>query len=167
MKMIAMLGTTHQLIFPVRFPDNPYAHESPYFEPLLEETAETYSEIDQVSGDAAYPSKDNCDLVESVGGTPRFYPKEGITLKRDGSWAWTDMLLAFIEDPQRWLREYHSRSNADWGSQPSKRGFLAPLRKCNHRRRKAEAFARVCGYNLKRVSRLHRLEELVVPWVAG
>ncbi|KXB04464.1 hypothetical protein AKJ48_02495 [candidate division MSBL1 archaeon SCGC-AAA261O19] len=80
-KMIAMLGTTRQLISAVRFPDNPYAHESPYFEPLLKETAETYSAVDRVSGDAAYLSRGNCDLVESVGGIPRFYLKKGITLK--------------------------------------------------------------------------------------
>ncbi|KXB03098.1 hypothetical protein AKJ47_02845 [candidate division MSBL1 archaeon SCGC-AAA261G05] len=166
-KMIAMLGTTSQLISAVRFPDNPYAHESPYFEPLLEETAETYSAVDRVSGDAAYLSRGNCDLVESVGGIPRFYLKKGITLKREGSWAWTEMLLNFMEDPQQWLREYHSRSNVESGFSTFKRDFLAPLRKCIHRRRKAEAFARVCDYNLKRVSRLHHQEGLPIPWVAG
>ncbi|KXB01523.1 hypothetical protein AKJ44_02455 [candidate division MSBL1 archaeon SCGC-AAA261F17] len=166
LKMIPIIGTTYHLISAVEFPDNPAAHESPYFKPLLEETAANYSSIEGVSGDAAYLSRDNCDLVASVGGKPRFYPKEGITLKMRGSLgAWTDMLLDFIDDPQQWLRDYYSRSNAESVFSAFKRKFLAPLRKFLHFRRKAEAFTRVCDYNLRRVSRLRRMEGLKVPWI--
>ncbi|KXB07364.1 hypothetical protein AKJ52_00410 [candidate division MSBL1 archaeon SCGC-AAA382C18] len=124
-QMIAMIGATYQLISSVKFPDNPKAHESPYFEPLLEETSDIYVQIDLVSMDSAYLSRDNCTLVEEHGGTPRIYPKKGITLKRRGSWAWTDMLLDFIENPQEWLREYHTRSNVESGFSTFKRHFLS------------------------------------------
>ncbi|KXA94300.1 hypothetical protein AKJ65_04840 [candidate division MSBL1 archaeon SCGC-AAA259E19] len=166
-KMVAMIGATYQFLSSVKFPDNPYAHESPYFEPLLEETASRYVQIDLVSGDAAYLSRDNCDSVEDFGGTPRFYPKEGITLRREGSWAWTDMLLDFMEDPQEWLREYHTRSNVESGFSTFKRDFLAPLRKCIGRRRKTEAFARACDYNLKRACYVRRREGLTASWMAA
>ncbi|KXA91550.1 hypothetical protein AKJ63_01260 [candidate division MSBL1 archaeon SCGC-AAA259D18] len=105
--MIAMIGTTHQLLSSVKFPDNPQAHESPYFEPLLEETADRYTQISLVSADSGFLSRDNCDLVEKHGGKPRIYPKKGITLRGEGSWAWTGMLLDFIQNPQEWFREYH------------------------------------------------------------
>ncbi|KXA99098.1 hypothetical protein AKJ40_03945, partial [candidate division MSBL1 archaeon SCGC-AAA259M10] len=159
-KMIAMIGATYQLISSVKFPDNPKAHESPYFEPLLEETADRYVQITLVSADSGFLSRDNCDLVEKHGGEPRIYPKEGITLKRKGSWAWTDMLLDFIENPQEWLREYYTRSNVESGFSTFKRHFLSPLRKCIQRRRKTEAFARACDYNLKRASYVRRQEGL-------
>ncbi|KXA92778.1 hypothetical protein AKJ64_02240 [candidate division MSBL1 archaeon SCGC-AAA259E17] len=166
-QMIAMMGATYQLISSVKFPDNPKAHESPYFEPLLEETADRYVQIDLVSMDSAYLSRDNCDLVEDYGGTPCIHPKEGITLKRKGSWAWTEMLLDFIENPQQWLREYHTRSNVESGFSTFKRHFLSPLRKCIGRRRKTEAFARACDYNLKRASYIRRQEGLTTPWMAA
>ncbi|KXB01989.1 hypothetical protein AKJ45_03790 [candidate division MSBL1 archaeon SCGC-AAA261F19] len=165
LKMVAMMGTNYHPISAVEFPDNPAAHESPYFEPLLEETAANYSSIEGVSADAAYLSRDNCNLVEFAGGTPRFYPKEGIILKRRGSWAWTEMLLDFIDDPQQWLRDYHKRSNAESAFSAFKRKFLAPLRKCLHLRRKAEAFSRVIDYNLRRVTQLRRIEGFKVPWI--
>ncbi len=166
-KMIAMVGATYQFLSSVEFPDNPHAHESPFFEPLLEETADRYVQIDLVSMDSAYLSRDNCDLVEDHGETPRIHPKEGITLKRKGSWAWTEMLLDFIENPQEWLREYHTRSNAESGFSTFKRDFLAPLRKCIGRRRKTEAFARACDYNLKRACYVRRQEGLTAPRMAA
>ncbi|KXA88663.1 hypothetical protein AKJ57_06520, partial [candidate division MSBL1 archaeon SCGC-AAA259A05] len=164
-QMIAMIGTTHQLLSSVRFPDNPRAHESPYFEPLLEETAERYAQISLVSADSGFLSRDNCDLVEEYGGKPRIYPKEGITLRREGSW--TDMLLDFIQNPQEWLRGYHTRSNVESGFSTFKRHFLSPLRKCIQRRRKTEAFARACDYNLKRASYVRRQEGLTASWMAA
>ncbi|KXB04307.1 hypothetical protein AKJ48_03050 [candidate division MSBL1 archaeon SCGC-AAA261O19] len=103
--------------------------------------------------------------MKSVGGTPRFYPKEGITLRRRGSWAWTEMLFDLMVDPQRWLREYHVRSNVESGFSIFTRDFLAPLRKRIHRRRKTEAFARTCDYNLKQACYARHQEGLIAPWM--
>jgi len=164
-KMIAMMGATYQFISSVDFPNNPHAHESPYFQSLLEETASNYTQIDLVSGDAAYLSRENCELIRSCGATPRLYPKKGITLKRGGCWAWGEMLFSFMEDPQEWLEEYHSRSNVESGFSNFKRNFLAPLRKCIFRRRKTEAFARACDYNLKRACYVRRQEGMTAPWM--
>jgi len=163
-KMVAMVGTTYGLISAVELPDNPAAHESPLFAPLLEETAGSYSSIELVSLDAGYLSRANCDLIEEVGAVPRIYPKEGTTLKRRGSWAWTEMLLDFMEDPQQWLREYHLRSISETVFSTYKRDFPIPLRKRILRRRKKEAFGRVCDYNMKRLCYLRYLKGLAVPW---
>ena len=163
-KMVSMVGTTYGLISAVELPDNPAAHESPFFAPLLEETASSYSSIELVSLDEAYLSRDNCDLIVKIGAAPRISPKKGITLKRRGSWAWTEMLLDFMEDPQQWLREYHLRSISETVFSTYKRDFPIPLRKRIHRRRKREAFSRVCDYNMKRLCYLRYLKGLAVPW---
>jgi len=163
-KMVAMVGTTYKLISAVELPDPPTAHESPFFLSLLQETASNYSSIELVCLDRGYLSRNNCDLIEEVGAVPRIYPKERTTLKRKGSWAWAEMLLDFIEDPQRWLRDYHLRSISETVFSTYKRDFPTPLRKRILRRRKKEAFSRVCDYNMKRLCYLRYLKGLVVPW---
>lgn len=162
-KMVAMVGTTYGLISAVEFPDNPMAHDSPFLSPLLQETASNYSSIDLVCLDEAFLSRDNCDSIEGVGAVPRISLKRGITLKRKGSWAWGEMLLDFIEDPQKWLREYHRRSISETVFSVYKRDF-AQLRRRIPQRRKKEAFSRVCGYNMKRLCYLRYLKGLAVPW---
>jgi transposase len=159
-----MVGTTYGLISAVEFPDNPMAHDSPFLAPLLKETANSYSSIELVCLDEAFLSRDNCDSIEEVGAIPRIYPKKGTTLKRRGSWAWTEMLLSFINDPQEWLHDYHLRSISETVFSTYKRDFLTPLRRRILRRRKREAFSRVCDYNMKRLCYLWYLKGIAVPW---
>jgi len=161
-KMIAVCGTTYKLITSVTFPENPHANESPFFVPLLKFTNENYDRIDLVAGDAAYVSRLNCTTVSKMGGIPRIYPKEGMTLKMRGSAAWTEMLLTLIKDPQKWLEEYHCRSISETVNSTFKRDFPAPLQKKLNVRRKQEAFLRVCNYDLKRLCYLRYLEDLDV-----
>jgi transposase len=157
-KMVAMVGCTYKLISAFEQTVNPEDHESPYFEGLLAETASSYDRIDLVAGDSAYLSRDNCDFVARIGGVPRFFPKQGLTLKRRGSKAWSDMLFDFISDPQKWLHDYHPRSISESVFSVFKRDFPIPLRKRLDIRRAHELFARVCNYNLKRLCYLRYLE---------
>jgi len=64
-------------------------------------------------GDAAYLSRANCELVAKLGGASRFYPKKGATLRQRGSAAWRKMLEDLMSDPQKWLLDYHKRSNVE------------------------------------------------------
>ena len=159
-KMIAMVGCTYKMFSAVKFPENPETHESPFFEPLLSDTSDSFDRIDLVSADSAYLSRDNCDLISDVGALPRIYPKQGLTLKKKGSRAWKEMLSDFIGDPQKWLRDYHLRSISETSFSVFKRDFPVPLRKRIKIRRKQEAFSRVCGYNLKRLCYLRYLEDI-------
>jgi len=159
-KIITMVGSTYKLFSAFELTVNPEDNESPYFEPLLSGTAACYERIDFVSADSAYLSRNNCDLIADVGAVPRIYPKKGITLKRKGSKAWAKMLLSFIDDPQKWLSEYHSRSISETAFSVFKRDFPIPLRRRIKQRRKLEAFTRVCDYNLKRLCYLRYLEEI-------
>ncbi len=159
-KMIAMVGTTYKLLAAVEFTEEPEDHESPYFEALLAEAASSYTRIDLMTADSAYLSRDNCTLIASHRATPRIYPKQGITLKRRGSRAWADMLLAFIDEPQQWLREYHKRSISETANSTLKRDYPAPLRKRIRLRRKQEAYTRANDYNLKRLCYLKYLEKI-------
>jgi len=164
-KMITMIGCKYKLFSAVEITDHPHDHESPYFQSLLHQTIETYDHIGSVPADSAFLSRDNCTLITGVGAIPRIYPKEGITLNSKGSAGWTEMLLDFIKDPQKWLREYHSRSIVESSFSAFKRGFSKPLRKRIKRRRKQEAFTRACDYNIKRLCYLKHLEDIIAPEV--
>ncbi len=111
------------------FTENPDANESPYLEPLVLETAEKYNKVDLITEDAGYISRANRNIIASIGAILRIYPKQGITLKQRGSKAWTDMLLSFINDPEEWLEEYHSRSISETANSTYKRDFPLPLRR--------------------------------------
>ncbi|MFQ5884547.1 MAG: hypothetical protein ACE5IO_05540, partial [Thermoplasmata archaeon] len=115
------------------------------------------SSLEVVSGDAGFLSRENCNAIEALGAAPRLFPKRGTTLRRGGSDAWVHMLFSFIKDPQKWLREYHSRSIAEMGYSTLKRDFPLPLRRRLRGRRHTEAFTRGCCYNLKRLCYLRYL----------
>jgi transposase len=106
--LIGMIGVNTKLFTAVEITGP--GSESPYLEPLLDETQEMYTKIDSVCVDAGYISRDNCTAIANAGAVPYIYPKEGITLKQKGSIAWKKMLLALIDDPQKWLEGYHKRS---------------------------------------------------------
>jgi transposase len=163
-KMVSMVGTTYGLVSAVEFPENPMAHDSPFLDQLLYETSSNYSSIELVCLDEAFLSRHNCNSIARVGAIPRISLKHGITLKRRGSWAWAEMLLDFIQDPQEWLRGYHLRSISESVFSAYKRTFMAPLRRRIPRRRKKEAFTRVCDYNMKRLCYLRRLKGLTIDW---
>lgn len=160
-KAVAMMSNRYKLMSAFELAENPHDNESPYFKPLLAETSAQYDRIDLISADAAYLSRYNCNLVAEAGATPRLYPKQGVTLNMRGSSAWTDMLLCFINDPQEWLRDYHTRSISESVFSAFKRDFPLPLRRWIKLRRKQEAFTRACDYNLKRLCYLKHLEDIL------
>ena len=159
-KIIVMVGLKYKLISSFKYADKPVDHESPYFEVLLGETARRYGRVDLVVGDSAFLSRANCDLVANVGGVPRFYPKKGSTLRQKGSKTWRVMFEALVADPQKWLLEYHKRSNVEGCFSTLKRDNPLPLRKKLDERKQQEAFSRACNLNIKRLCYLNYLENI-------
>lgn len=150
-KLVVMVGCNYKVFSAFRLTDQSVDNESPYFEPLLSETAGKYDRVDRVLGDGAFGSRHNCSLVAGVGGVPRLHPRKNVTFKMFGSVAWQQMLVDLVEHPQDWLREYHLRSTVESAFSVLKRDNPVPLRRKIPYRRKQEAFIRVCNYNLKRL----------------
>jgi transposase len=159
-KVVVMWGLKYKLISAIEVANSSVDHESPYFETLLKQTSVRYSRVDLVSADSAYLSRGNCDLVAGVGGVSRFYPKKGCGLRQKGSRAWRLMFEELIVDPQKWLEEYHLRSNVEGGFSVWKRDCPIPLRKKLVFRRRQEAFARACNFNIKRLCYLYHLKDI-------
>jgi len=76
-KAVAMMDKRYKLTA-FELTENPHDNESPYFEPLLAEAVACYEQIDIVSADVAYLSRDNCDLVAELGAIPGIYPRQGL-----------------------------------------------------------------------------------------
>jgi transposase len=157
-KIVVMTGLKYKLISAFKYADKPVDHESPYFGFLLAQTVRRYGRVGLVTGDSAFLSRFNCDLVTKAGATPRFYPKKGCTLRQKGSRAWRVMFEDLVTDPQKWLEDYHKRSNTEGCFSILKRDNPLPLRKKLNVRRQQEAFSRACNLNLKRLCYLNYLE---------
>ena len=100
--------------------------------------------------DSGYLSRENCALIEKMGAMPRILPKTGVSMKARGSGAWKRMMLEFVEDTQRWLREYHSRSIVETVNSTMKRLF-GPLMKRLVERKATEILARILVYNVRQL----------------
>lgn len=163
-KVICMTGVHTKVFSSVVITDDPHDNESPYMEQMVMETNQRYNRMDYVYADAQFLSHHNCDVIESVGAKPRIYPKEGISIKANGSLAWKRMLTVFINFPQRWLEEYHNRSISESANSSWKRRFRKPLNRVIASRRKFECFVRACVHNIRRLAYLRYLWDLDVPW---
>lgn len=140
-------------------------NESPFLISLLKEAAKNYS-IDIFAADAAYLSRENCDAIASHGGIPRIHPKKNSVIKQRGSKAWGKMIREFARNFQKWLREYHIRSNVESGNSVLKRLFTRPLLKRLINRRKLEGFSRLCVYNIRRLNYIHyQHKDISIPWI--
>jgi len=88
-------------------------HESPYFKPLLDETAKIFS-VKEVSADAGYLSKKNAQAVEDIGAVPFIMPKRNVHVPGRGPvTAWGGMLRLWKHHQMFFAEHYHRRSNVE------------------------------------------------------
>ena len=85
---------------------------------MIKTTARNFT-IQEFSGDKAYLSRENVSLVARAGGTPYFPPKKNSVArnkrhKQDEKMdAWERMFHSFHANPEKWLDQYHKRSNVE------------------------------------------------------
>ena len=155
-----MVGFKYKLYSAFKYANTPVDNELPYFGELLEKTAKRYVRVGLVAGDGAYLLRHNCDLVVALGGVAWFYPKKGTMLCQKGSVVWREMLEELVADPQKWLEDYHKRSNVEGSFSILKRDNPFALRKIFDGLREQEAFGRACNQNLKRLCYLNYTEDI-------
>ncbi len=85
--------------------------DCPQLKDMAKETAKHFN-MEELSGDKAYLSKDNFELVNSLGGT--FYVPFKSNSKGSGNgMIWKKMYHYFMMNNEDYLQHYHSRSNAE------------------------------------------------------
>ncbi len=87
------------------------AHDTNYFLPLLETTAEHFA-LREVSADKAYLSRKNMQAVEKAGATPYIpFKSNTVEMVEDSIWAKMYHLFAYSRDT--FMEHYHKRSNIE------------------------------------------------------
>jgi hypothetical protein len=89
------------------------AHDTNYFIPLIEATAEHF-QLRDVSADKAYLSRKNFKAVEQLGRTP-FVPFKKNTLEPtpEEDTTWAKMYYYFMYNRLHFMEHYHMRSNVE------------------------------------------------------
>ncbi len=88
-------------------------HESPYFKPLLDDTAKIFN-IKEVSADAGYLSRDNVKAVSDIGAMPFIMGKRNTNVAAKGpSTPWNSMLRLWKNKQMYFAEHYHKRSNVE------------------------------------------------------
>lgn len=153
-KTVMACGTTFKIIAAFAVASTPYANDSPYLKPILEQIVQLYDHVKLITADSAFLSRENCASIAQLGAKARIMPKGNVSLKAKGCKAWRDMLIEFTRQTESWLRDYHTRSIAETVSSTMKRVNSTPLRKKLIIRRAAETLARICVYNLRQLTYL-------------
>src|SRR3989338_6328850 len=89
-----------------------FDNDSPELRELVKTTSENF-EMEEVSADKAYLSRDNMNLIEEAGATPFIPFKSNATAKPKGSAIWKKMFYYFQLNNEDFLDHYHKRSNAE------------------------------------------------------
>ena len=87
------------------------AHDTTYFVPLVEETAQNF-QMAEITADKAYLSHRNLAVAEAVGAVP-FIPFKSNTVPTVEVSAWGRMYHYFMLNRDQFLEHYHKRSNAE------------------------------------------------------
>ena len=88
-----------------------FDNDSPELKALINETAENFK-MEEVSGDKAYLSQDNLELIESKSATP-YIPFKSNSQASGNGMVWKKMYHYFMLNNEEFLQHYHSRSNAE------------------------------------------------------
>lgn len=134
------------------------------FPGVVSQTHQSCPGMDTVLGDALHATRNNCALVAQYGARPYFFPRVNATFDSHGVPSWNNMHHAFVEDPQKWLREYHMRSISETVNSVDKTRFPWKIRRRLPHRRDAAGSLRVYINNVRRCVYMAYLQpEFVSP----
>jgi len=121
--------------------------DSPYFKPLLEDTAKVFN-VKEISADAAYLSHDNCKVSESVGAKPYICIKKNVRLVHNKRSAWNRMLTYWQNNEKSFNTHYHRRSNIESTFSMIKRKYGNCLKGKDEKTKENEILCKVVCHNL-------------------
>lgn len=84
-----------------------HKHDSPVFQTLMEKLPE--GNYENISGDTAYCSRNNCNTAADKSIKPFFKPRKDVTSKARRSKAWNEMIMLWKNDRKLFDEEYHRR----------------------------------------------------------
>ncbi len=124
------------------------AHDTNYFLPLVQATAECF-ELGDVLADKAYLSRKNLRAVEAVGGTP-LVPFKSNTVEptKEEDPLWARMYYYFMYNRLLFMEHYHMRSNIETAYSMIKGKFGDSVRSKSDTGQINEALCKVLCHNI-------------------
>lgn len=125
-----------------------YAGDSPYYRPLVEQTARNFT-MQQVSADKAYSSEKNMHLTLVHGAQPFIAFRSNATAenRRSGS-VWKRLFLEYQINQEYFMSQYHRRSNVETTFSMIKAKFGERLRSKTETAQVNEVLCKVLCHNL-------------------
>lgn len=122
--------------------------DSPNFAPLVQGTVEAGFQIEEVSADKAYSSRDNHDAVGAVGGQAYIPFKSNAKGRAHGSPLWRKAFLFFQLHEDEFKARYHKRSNVESTIGAIKKKLGETLKSKNRVAQEHELLCKVLAYNI-------------------
>lgn len=134
-----------------------HSNDSPSLPRLVEETAKTFK-VGEVSGDRAYSSRKNLQVIADVGAVPFIPFKKHVTGKRAKNSTWRKMYHYFLYKHEEFLQHYHKRSNVETCFHMLKTKFRDNLRSKSKTAQINELLLKILCHNIVVV--IHEIAEL-------
>jgi transposase len=145
-KMHLMCGVKTHVVTSVEI-SRATKHDSPFYKPLLQQTAKAGFNMQEVSADKGYTSMKNLQATIDHGAMP-FIPFKSNTQLDRGSDLWSKMFYYYNFKREEFLAHYHQRSNVESVFQMIKSKFGEKLRSKNETAQVNEALTKVLCHNL-------------------
>lgn len=146
LKVHIMTGCKTNIITSVEL-SKPYANDSPYFKPLVEQAAKSGFGMSEISADKAYASETNFQVAVDQGATAYIPFKSNVKGVR-GSELWKKMFHFYSFKREEFLAHYHKRSNVETTFSMIKRKFGERLRSKTETAQVNEALCKILCHNL-------------------
>ncbi len=134
--------------------------DCPQFADLVKNTAGRGFDVQEVSADKAYNSRENYDVVKEIGAQAYIPFKSNSTGKARGSLAWKKAYHYFQLNAEEFYAHYHKRSNVESVFASIKKKFGDGLKSKNYNAQVNELLCKVIAYNV--VVLIHEMEELKI-----
>lgn len=145
-KMHLMVGTSTHIVTSVEL-SRARSHDSPYFKPLVDATAQSGFNMQEISADKGYISADNLQTATEHGATPYIPFKTNVKGKR-GDDLWKKLFHFYSYKREEFLMHYHRRSNVESVFAMIKSKFGERLRCKTETAQVNEALLKVLCHNL-------------------
>jgi len=146
LKMHLMCGVKTHIVTSVEM-SGATANDSPYYKPLVEQTAKAGFKMQEVSADKAYISMNNLKATEDHGAVPYIPFKSNAQADR-GTDVWSRMFYFYNFKRAQFLAHYHKRSNVETTFSMIKGKFGERLKSKTTTAQVNEALCKVLCHNL-------------------
>ena len=129
--------------------------DAKFIRPHVQKIKKQGFNLNDMSGDKAYLTRDGCNAVKEAGGKAHFRIKSNTITKAKGSQEWKRTVIAQKNEDPKEIDAYNLRQNAESTNKAKKAKFGSKIRSKLNSAREAEAMMKWCVYNITAICRAY------------